>query len=92
MPKLTNDWRPNETIMAQYKEVNHDREIKYFKHFYITNQYSRGDWDKVYCDWCERQRNRKDTNRTRQYQSQQRNEGDSFYLGVYNELKNQREN
>ena len=41
MPKLTNEWKPSQEVINQYKEVNHDREIKYFKHFYITNQYNK---------------------------------------------------
>ena len=53
--KLSKDWQPSQEVMQQYKEVNHARETKYFKHFYITNQYKRSDWNQVYRQWCDRQ-------------------------------------
>ena len=87
MPKLTKEWQPSQKVINQYKEVNHDRETKYFKHFYITNQYSRGDWNQVYSQWCQRQLDRKNSGRTSKYRPKQSNQVDSFYLGVYNELQ-----
>ena len=87
MPKLTKEWQPSQEVINQYKEVNHDREIKYFKHFYITNQYDKQDWNTVYCEWCKKQLNRKNTGHTSRIRPKQSNESDSFYLGVYNQLK-----
>ena len=84
---LSKDWQPSQAIMDKYKEVNHDRETKYFKHFYINNQYRRGDWDQEYCRWCDKQTNRKNSRSAVGYRSKRIHKEDSFYARVYSELQ-----
>ena len=85
--KLSKDWQPSQAVMQQHKEVNHDRETKYFKHFYITNQYERQNWDIIYSEWCARQTKTKNLARTRTEKPKQSNKGNSFYHRIYTEMQ-----
>lgn len=87
MKALTKDWQPSQVTMDKYQEVNHDRETKYFKHFYITNQYSRPNWDQEYCKWCEKQLQRKRNRTTTLRKTQRTHEADSFYHRIFTELQ-----
>ena len=86
MKQLTNEWQPSHTIMDKYKEVNHDRETKYFKHFYIANQYRRSDWDQEYCKWCDKQLSRKRNNTKVLRKTKQSHKDNSFYYRIIAEL------
>ena len=85
--KLSKDWQPSQEVMQQYKEVNHYRETKYFKHFYITNQYERSDWNQVYRQWCARQSKSKNITGTRNVKPKPSNQSDSFYHRVHTAMQ-----
>ena len=85
--KLSKDWQPSQEVMQQYKEVNHDRETKYFKHFYITNQYERSDWNQVYRQWCDRQSKSKNFVGARKLKPKSSNQSDSFYHIVHTAMQ-----
>ena len=86
MYHLDKDWLPSQEVMNRYTEVNHDREIKYFKHFYIKNQYIRSDWDQEYCKWCDKQLSRKRNNTKVRRETKQSHEDNSFYYRIIAEL------
>ena len=86
MQLLTKQWQPSQTIMDKYKEVNHDREIKFFKHFYIENQYRTSDWNLEYCKWCDKQLSRKRNNTKVLRETKQSHEDNSFYYRIIAEL------
>ena len=86
MNLLSKDWQPSQAIMDKHKEVNHDRETKYFKHFYHQNQYQRSDWDQEYSKWCDQQTQRKRNRGTTLRKTQRVHETDSFYHRVFTEL------
>ena len=87
MYHLDKDWQPSQEIMDKYKEVNHDRETKFFKHFYIKNKYQRKEWDTEYCKWCERQLQRKRNRTTSLSKTQRVHQDNSFYYRVLTELQ-----
>lgn len=86
MKLLTEDWQPSQAIMEKYKEVNHDREIKYFRYFYIHNQYRKENWDNEYCKWCDKQLSRRSNNQKICRQTKPSHQTDSFFHRIITEL------
>ena len=86
MNLLSKDWQPSQAIMDKHKEVNHDRETKYFKHFYIQNKYEREEWDIEYSKWCDKQLSRRSNYQKIRRQTKPSHQTDSFFHRIITEL------